>query len=71
MINVGTTFKFDNFKNNRKFKLPLGEERYNIVGKYTDEGYPANPSGSHYDVAMLCDVTGLNLVTMPHIKRSS
>ena len=54
-----------------KFELPLGEERYNIVGKYAYEGYPANPNGSHYDVAMLCDVTGRHLVTMPHIERST
>ncbi|CAM4051484.1 phosphoribosylformylglycinamidine synthase [Flavobacterium weaverense] len=54
-----------------KFELPLGEERYNIVGKYAYEGYPANPNGSHYDVAMLCDLTGRHLVTMPHIERST
>ncbi|SHG44189.1 phosphoribosylformylglycinamidine synthase [Flavobacterium segetis] len=54
-----------------KFELPLGEERYNIVGKYAYEGYPANPNGSHYDVAMLCDVTGRHMVTMPHIERST
>ena len=54
-----------------KFELPLGEEHYNIVGKYAYEGYPANPNGSHYDVAMLCDVTGRHLVTMPHIERST
>ncbi|WP_432222072.1 phosphoribosylformylglycinamidine synthase [Flavobacterium sp. TMP13] len=54
-----------------KFELPLGEERYHIVGKYAYEGYPANPNGSHYDVAMLCDLTGRHLVTMPHIERST
>ncbi|WP_413997850.1 phosphoribosylformylglycinamidine synthase [Flavobacterium sp. W1B] len=54
-----------------KFELPLGEERYNIVGKYAYEGYPANPNGSHYDVAMLCDITGRHLVMMPHIERST
>ena len=54
-----------------KFELPLGEECYNIVGKYAYEGYPANPNGSHYDVAMLCDLTGRHLVTMPHIERST
>ncbi|OAB29099.1 phosphoribosylformylglycinamidine synthase [Flavobacterium fryxellicola] len=54
-----------------KFELPLGEEHYNIVAKYAYEGYPANPNGSHYDVAMLCDVTGRHLVMMPHIERST
>ena len=43
---------------------------YNIVGKYTYEGYPANPNGSDYQAAMLCDKTGRHLVTMPHIERS-
>jgi len=54
-----------------KFNLPMGEENYNIVSKYAYEGYPANPNGSHYDVAMMCDKTGRHLVTMPHIERST
>jgi phosphoribosylformylglycinamidine synthase len=54
-----------------KFNLPLGEENYNIVSKYAYEGYPANPNGSHYDVAMMCDKTGRHLVMMPHIERST
>ncbi|SFF34041.1 phosphoribosylformylglycinamidine synthase [Flavobacterium xueshanense] len=54
-----------------KFNLPMGEENYNIVSKYAYEGYPANPNGSHYDVAMLCDKTGRHLVMMPHIERST
>ena len=53
-----------------KFYLPMEEKDYNIVGKYTYEGYPANPNGSDYQVAMLCDKTGRHLVTMPHIERS-
>jgi phosphoribosylformylglycinamidine synthase len=53
------------------FELPLGEENYNIVGKYAYDAYPANPNGSHYDVAMLCDTTGRHLVMMPHIERST
>lgn len=53
-----------------KFKLPYGEEKYNIVGKYAYEGYPANPNGSDYNTAMLCDTTGRHLVMMPHIERS-
>ncbi|WNM18829.1 phosphoribosylformylglycinamidine synthase [Flavobacterium capsici] len=54
-----------------KFNLPLAEENYNIVSKYTFEGYPANPNGSHYNTAMLCDKTGRHLVMMPHIERST
>ncbi|TRX00278.1 phosphoribosylformylglycinamidine synthase [Flavobacterium gawalongense] len=54
-----------------KFDLPMGEENYNIVSKYAYEGYPANPNGSHFDVAMLCDKTGRHLVMMPHIERST
>jgi phosphoribosylformylglycinamidine synthase len=54
-----------------KFNLPMGEENYNIVSKYSYEGYPANPNGSHFDVAMLCDKTGRHLVMMPHIERST
>ena len=54
-----------------KFNLPMGEENYNIVSKYAYQGYPANPNGSHYDVAMLCDKTGRHLVMMPHIERST
>ncbi|MFK7049381.1 Phosphoribosylformylglycinamidine synthase [Flavobacterium columnare] len=53
-----------------KFKLPYGEDKYNIVGKYAYEGYPANPNGSDYNTAMMCDTTGRHLVMMPHIERS-
>lgn len=54
-----------------RFELPYGEDRYDIVGKYSYEGYPANPNGSHFDVAMMADETGRHLVTMPHIERST
>ena len=37
---------------------------------YGYEGYPANPNGSDFNTAMLCDKTGRHLVTMPHIERS-
>ena len=53
-----------------KFNLPMGEENYNIVGKYGYDSYPANPNGSDFNTAMLCDATGRHLVTMPHIERS-
>ena len=54
-----------------KFKLPYAEENYNIVAKYGYEGYPANPNGSDFNTAMLCDTTGRHLVMMPHIERST
>lgn len=54
-----------------KFSLPYSEDRYAIVGKYGYEGYPANPNGSAFNTAMLCDTTGRHLVTMPHIERST
>ncbi|WP_343485968.1 phosphoribosylformylglycinamidine synthase [Allomuricauda sp. d1] len=53
-----------------KFSLPLSEDNYDIVAKYGYTEYPANPNGSDYNVAMLCDKTGRHLVTMPHIERS-
>ncbi|MDO4729404.1 MAG: phosphoribosylformylglycinamidine synthase subunit PurQ, partial [Bacteroidota bacterium] len=53
-----------------KFHLPMAENEYHIVAKYAYEGYPANPNGSDYNTAMLCDKTGRHLVTMPHIERS-
>jgi len=54
-----------------KFNLPMGEENYNIVAKYGYDSYPANPNGSDYNTAMLCDSTGRHLVMMPHIERST
>ncbi len=53
-----------------KFNLPMPAEQYDIVAEYGYEGYPANPNGSDYNTAMLCDSTGRHLVTMPHIERS-
>lgn len=53
-----------------KFKLPYSENQYHIVAKYGYESYPANPNGSDYNTAMLCDVSGRHLVMMPHIERS-
>ncbi|MGF1556042.1 phosphoribosylformylglycinamidine synthase [Paucihalobacter sp.] len=53
-----------------KFMLPQAEDEYNIVAKYGYEAYPANPNGSDFNTAMMCDKTGRHLVTMPHIERS-
>ncbi|MFT5864036.1 MAG: phosphoribosylformylglycinamidine synthase [Flavobacteriales bacterium] len=54
-----------------KFDLPMTQEHYNIVGIYGYENYPANPNGSDYNAAMICDTTGRHLATMPHIERST
>jgi phosphoribosylformylglycinamidine synthase len=54
-----------------KFHFPKAESAYNIVGKYGYEAYPANPNGSDYNAAMLCDTSGRHLVMMPHIERST
>lgn len=53
-----------------KFKLPYKEDEYTIVGKYSYSSYPANPNGSDFNTAMMCDNTGRHLVMMPHIERS-
>jgi phosphoribosylformylglycinamidine synthase len=54
-----------------KFNLPYTEDKYNIVAKYGFESYPANPNGSDFNTAMMCDTTGRHLVMMPHIERST
>ncbi|MEO2127658.1 MAG: phosphoribosylformylglycinamidine synthase [Christiangramia sp.] len=54
-----------------KFSFPYEEDKYQIVGKYGYEGYPANPNGSHYNTAMLTDDSGRHLVMMPHLERST
>ncbi|MEK6495011.1 phosphoribosylformylglycinamidine synthase [Myroides odoratimimus] len=53
-----------------KFNLPETEDKYNIVAKYAYDAYPANPNGSDFNTAMMCDTTGRHLVMMPHIERS-
>jgi phosphoribosylformylglycinamidine synthase len=53
-----------------RFQLPYAEDQYGIVAKYAYESYPANPNGSDYNTAMMCDKSGRHLVMMPHIERS-
>ena len=53
-----------------KFHLPMPEKDYNIVAKYSYEGYPANPNGSDYAVAGLCSADGRHLAMMPHLERA-
>jgi len=53
-----------------KFSLPYSEDRYNIVAKYSYKDYPANPNGSHFNIAMMASDNGRHLAVMPHIERS-
>jgi len=53
-----------------RFQLPYSEDKYQIIAKYAYETYPANPNGSDYNTAMMCDESGRHLVMMPHIERS-
>ncbi len=53
-----------------KFNLPMSEDQYHLVAKYGYQGYPANPNGSDYNTAMMCNADGRHLVMMPHIERS-
>lgn len=53
-----------------KFEMSDAEDTYQIVAKYGYDEYPANPNGSNYNAAMICDKTGRHLVMMPHIERS-
>ena len=54
-----------------RFNMPMAKENYNIVGTYGYEDYPANPNGSDFNTAMICDKSGRHLATMPHIERST
>ncbi len=53
-----------------KFSLPGKEEDYNIVLKYSYEGYPANPNGSDFQTAGICSSDGRHLAMMPHLERA-
>ena len=54
-----------------KFYLPMEESNYQIPAKYHYDKYPANPNGSKYNTAMLCNEDGRHLVMMPHLERST
>ena len=53
-----------------KFDLPLSEDDYNVVLKYTYDAYPGNPNGSRYSVAGICSPDGRHLAMMPHLERA-
>ena len=52
-----------------KFNLPMVEENYNKVEKYCYDRDSANPNGSDFNTAMLCDKTVRHLAIIPHIER--
>ena len=53
-----------------KFSLPLPEDDYNVVLKYSHDSYPGNPNGSDYSVAGICSADGRHLAMMPHLERA-
>lgn len=53
-----------------KFSLPLPEDDYNVVLKYSYDSYPGNPNCSDYSVAGICSADGRHLAMMPHLERA-
>ena len=53
-----------------KFSLPLPEDSYNIVLKYSYDEYPGNPNGSDYSVAGIASADGRHVAMMPHLERA-
>ena len=53
-----------------KFHLPGKEDDYNIVLKYSYDGYPANPNGSDFSAAGIASADGRHLAMMPHLERA-
>ncbi len=53
-----------------KFDLPLSEDNYNVVLKYSYDEYPGNPNGSRYSVAGIASADGRHLAMMPHLERA-
>ncbi|MBQ9525924.1 MAG: phosphoribosylformylglycinamidine synthase [Bacteroidaceae bacterium] len=53
-----------------KFSMPGKEEDYNVVLKYSYDGYPANPNGSDFSAAGICSADGRHLAMMPHLERA-
>ncbi|MCM2301804.1 MAG: phosphoribosylformylglycinamidine synthase [Flavobacteriaceae bacterium] len=53
-----------------KFSFPYEENKYQIIGKYGYENYPANPNGSDFNAAIVSSDCGRHTVMMPHLERS-
>ena len=49
--------------------MPYGEDKYNVVAKYSYDEYPGNPNGSDYSIAALASADGRHLAMMPHLER--
>ncbi len=53
-----------------RFLFEGSENEYNIIMKYADSSYPANPNGSEYNTAGICSNDGRHLAMMPHLERT-
>ena len=53
-----------------KFSLPLPEDSYNIVLKYSYDEYPGTPNGSDYYTAGIASADGRHVAMMPHLERA-
>ena len=53
-----------------KFSLPMGENAYNVIARYTYGDYPANPNGSDFNVAGIASADGRHVAMMPHPERA-
>jgi phosphoribosylformylglycinamidine synthase len=53
-----------------QFKFDGDLDQYNIIGKYHQNAYPANPNGSQEATAVVCSADGRHLAMMPHLERS-
>ena len=53
-----------------RFDLPLAEDRYHIVARYSYADYPANPNGSSFGTAAVASHDGRHLAIMPHLERA-
>ena len=53
-----------------KFHLPLPEDEYNVLAKFSYDEYPGNPNGSSYSVAAVASKDGRHLAIMPHPERT-
>jgi len=54
-----------------KFNFPYGKDKYNIVGTYEYEDYPANPNGSGFNTVIMTNTTVGHLVMTLHLERST
>lgn len=53
-----------------KFSLPMPENEYNVIARYSYNAYPANPNGSDYNVAGIASADGRHVAMMPHPERA-